>query len=513
MAGVNQAANLSGMLSQISDTLGRERDISSLTRGIENTSRPNVDPNNAAQLEGLMNWQQRMGREEAARTTLARVEQVKAEQQEATAIEAARKQADIRGQMDKIARDTGIPQEEKQIRLRGLQASLNALSTTEQQINLNSGYDVKTLNGATQEATAAAQESREVARFNAANAEIQRESAERSALNTLSSLPPEDREEFIAANQDHAAVLTQQSTVLAEGEYRRAEANDYFTQLTTGPDLDWIEETFSEESIDTEVGKLLLKQVKETASKHDGTTWKTTADLAAHKNAIKFLNEHIIKEKQGKIDAERELDSLMNRERLKLEANLDRPSIGAVEDVMSSMLGTQDWEDLDEKEQDDLVRDATERASILSNQDAYIGLANIRMSQDPTTVDEEELAADQPISEFERYRKNRIVLNRGAEPGGQEETLRQFNKRIKDAIKEQQRAEEETERRSVSFSNPIVREAFMGYGQTAKPSEQFDYGSLVDPDSANIAIKRINLAPRHMGIYENSFITQGLRNQ
>ena len=40
MSGSNQATNLTGMLNQIGQQLGKERDISGLTRNIQNMSRP-----------------------------------------------------------------------------------------------------------------------------------------------------------------------------------------------------------------------------------------------------------------------------------------------------------------------------------------------------------------------------------------------------------------------------------------------------------------------------------------
>ena len=63
----------------------RLKDRGMFNRGIENFSRPDADPTNMEQMQGLMNWQQQMGREDAARTTLAQVEKLKAEQKEAEA--------------------------------------------------------------------------------------------------------------------------------------------------------------------------------------------------------------------------------------------------------------------------------------------------------------------------------------------------------------------------------------------------------------------------------------------
>ena len=80
MAGSNQATNLTGMLNQIGNTLGRERDISSLTRGIENMSRPSgmfggPAPGTDEYDEQLTNWQTKMGRTQEAAVTQANLKQ------------------------------------------------------------------------------------------------------------------------------------------------------------------------------------------------------------------------------------------------------------------------------------------------------------------------------------------------------------------------------------------------------------------------------------------------------
>lgn len=68
MAGSNQASNLTGMLSQIGDTLGRDRDISGLTRNIENMSRPSIGADGEGMLR-LADWQNQMGRAQEAAVT------------------------------------------------------------------------------------------------------------------------------------------------------------------------------------------------------------------------------------------------------------------------------------------------------------------------------------------------------------------------------------------------------------------------------------------------------------
>lgn len=74
MAGSDQSVNLGGMLTGISDTIGGMSAAGAgLMPAIENMGRPNVDPNNPDDLQKLMQWQQKMGREDAARTTMGQI--------------------------------------------------------------------------------------------------------------------------------------------------------------------------------------------------------------------------------------------------------------------------------------------------------------------------------------------------------------------------------------------------------------------------------------------------------
>jgi len=83
MAGSSQAANLSGMLSQIGGTIGgMGKAGDALVRPLENTFRPDVDPNDPDSLRRLMQWQQGIGREDAARTTMMQAERLAEKQQE-----------------------------------------------------------------------------------------------------------------------------------------------------------------------------------------------------------------------------------------------------------------------------------------------------------------------------------------------------------------------------------------------------------------------------------------------
>lgn len=79
MAGSNQATNLSGMLTQMGQTLGRDRDISSITRGIENMSRP--DSTGEGGMLALADWQTRMGRAQEAAVTANLIQQEEVKRQ------------------------------------------------------------------------------------------------------------------------------------------------------------------------------------------------------------------------------------------------------------------------------------------------------------------------------------------------------------------------------------------------------------------------------------------------
>ena len=82
MAGQSQAANLGGILSQIAGTLGTSVDAEPYVTGVENTFRPNADPENVDQMRNLMEWQQRMGRTDAARNTMVSIRDLEERQKE-----------------------------------------------------------------------------------------------------------------------------------------------------------------------------------------------------------------------------------------------------------------------------------------------------------------------------------------------------------------------------------------------------------------------------------------------
>ena len=83
MAGQDQSKNLSGMLSSIGTSLGSMGGAAEgLLRPIENTFRPQADPEDLGSMQNLMQWQQKMGREDAARTTMVGIQDLQKKQKE-----------------------------------------------------------------------------------------------------------------------------------------------------------------------------------------------------------------------------------------------------------------------------------------------------------------------------------------------------------------------------------------------------------------------------------------------
>ena len=80
MAGSDMSKNLGGMLSQTSEALGTMGSSysDSLVRNIENITRPDIDPTDIASQQGLMQWQNNMGRTKEAAITQSNVEQLQA---------------------------------------------------------------------------------------------------------------------------------------------------------------------------------------------------------------------------------------------------------------------------------------------------------------------------------------------------------------------------------------------------------------------------------------------------
>jgi hypothetical protein len=80
MAGSDMSKNLGGMLSGAAGALGTMGSSysDSLVRNIENTTRPDIDPTDIASQQGLMQWQNNMGRTKEAAITQSNVQQLQA---------------------------------------------------------------------------------------------------------------------------------------------------------------------------------------------------------------------------------------------------------------------------------------------------------------------------------------------------------------------------------------------------------------------------------------------------
>jgi len=128
MAGSSQAANLSGMLSQIGGTIGgMGKAGDALVRPLENTFRPDVDPNDPEALRRLMQWQQGMGREDAARTTMMQAERLAEKQQQQKKMEGGQVLANINQAMTQAMTDPSLSDEVRSKRMAALsQAAVEA---------------------------------------------------------------------------------------------------------------------------------------------------------------------------------------------------------------------------------------------------------------------------------------------------------------------------------------------------------------------------------------------------
>lgn len=128
MAGRNMAANL-GM-----NIDWRLKDPGMFNRGIENFSRPDADPTNMEEMQGLLNWQQKMGREDAARTTLSQVDKLKADQKEAEdkarRAAAGQQVSGLSKAMENVI-NSALPAEQKKKVLASLQTRADAIGMPE----------------------------------------------------------------------------------------------------------------------------------------------------------------------------------------------------------------------------------------------------------------------------------------------------------------------------------------------------------------------------------------------
>jgi len=541
MAGQSQAANLGGMLSQIANTLGTGVDAEPYVRGVQNTFRPTVtDPNNLEQLTALQAWQSRLGRDEAARTTAAQMEGLKAEQTEAANIRAAKTQGQLRSNMAQIARNPNIPEETKQTTLARLQAHLDTLSTTEEQAARNSGFLQKTLRAAEQERLAQAQEQRAQetaarARDEAAWQQGERERLEtrRDALSEYAmATTPEERRAISAANPQFRAEFNKAEATRLQMESLQQAAADTQVEMSEAPDLS---------KLNTEdLSPALQAQLKLVEGKAKGFNpktgqWATQAARGAFNQAVADFNKAQIGEIQAETQRMQQLNSKLEAERLKLGMEVDVVSPQEVNAQLGPVLAANDYdeEDLETMSAEEyaaVYEQAEKRAKVLKNETTFAQLANVRMAEDPSKFSAEEISKASggrvegrvAEAEYEAFRRKYIARLQGREPGGQEETLAQY--KVWSKQKDKTPEPEESSAPSVPAARPdfsavrsgensginILSELFSGRGdrmdqfkqnlRERQTADQQDT-SLADMNNANIRVERIDKAPENMGIY------------
>ncbi len=135
MSGSDMSKNLGGMLSQTAGALGTMGSSysDSLTRNIENISRPDADPTDIASQQSLMQWQTNMGRTDEAALTFSNIKQQQAMEviesekaREARQVEGQARVAKLAQSMQAIAADPNLGEEQRTMILQNLQSAANA---------------------------------------------------------------------------------------------------------------------------------------------------------------------------------------------------------------------------------------------------------------------------------------------------------------------------------------------------------------------------------------------------
>lgn len=206
MSGSDQSVNLGGMLSQTGAALGSMgRSYSDkLGRNIENMSRPDADPTDIASQQSLMQWQNQMGRTDAARTTQAGINNMQAKQAQQQKAAAEGKVANITASMQQIEKNPNMTREHKNQTQAMLQEQLTALSS---QVGRNLGNTLTQIQGAAsqeQRAVDAAQRAKEAAdheKKTRAAAEV-----DKKATAEFYAKPVEEREQFIEQAREKGLV-------------------------------------------------------------------------------------------------------------------------------------------------------------------------------------------------------------------------------------------------------------------------------------------------------------------
>ena len=157
MSGADMSKNLGGMLSQTAGALGTMgRSYSdSLTRNIENITRPDADPTDIASQQGLMQWQNNMGRTKEAAITQSNMQQLQATKimeaekaKETKKAEGEARIAKLKQAMDGIIASPAAETQGAKTALQNLQAAITSealasgLSPTDYQDTLTTAWNV-----------------------------------------------------------------------------------------------------------------------------------------------------------------------------------------------------------------------------------------------------------------------------------------------------------------------------------------------------------------------------------
>ena len=130
MAGADMSKNLGGMLSGAAGALGTMGSTytDSLTRNIENISRPDADPTDVASQQSLMQWQNTMGRTDEAKTTMLGIKQMEDKRKAAEKQEAIGKAAKLTAAMRNLVASNDVPPDIKGQKLAEMSEQITALS-------------------------------------------------------------------------------------------------------------------------------------------------------------------------------------------------------------------------------------------------------------------------------------------------------------------------------------------------------------------------------------------------
>jgi hypothetical protein len=206
MSGADMSKNLGGMLSQTAGALGTMGSSysDSLTRNIENITRPDADPTDIASQQSLMQWQNNMGRVDEGRLTAANIAQMESRRKEEKKAEAIAEVAKITEAMRNIVQAPHLTEEQKSSATSRLQAALTELSPT---VGKDLSGTLTALQAQEFQMTQAqVSAEREQARFNWQQASQQEQELDKKSSIEFYKLPLDERETRIAALREQGSI-------------------------------------------------------------------------------------------------------------------------------------------------------------------------------------------------------------------------------------------------------------------------------------------------------------------